>query len=104
MGQSSSTTKTIKNFLHLLTTFWRLAHLSKTTKNNSICHFVHLAKVDMFLTTKNNVAWHKILAKHCLPECMHGWWESLHINMVHNMTDLNSGTYQPGSMGVFSIN
>jgi len=33
-----------------------------------------------------------------------GWWESLHVTTVHNLTDQNSGVYQPGRAGVFSIN
>jgi len=65
---------------------------------------VNLAEVDVFLTTKNNVAWHKIPAQHHLHESTCGWWESLHITMANNMTDTNSSAYQPGGVGIFSIN
>jgi len=65
---------------------------------------VNLAEVDIFLTTENNVAWHKLPAQHHLHERTHGWWESLHITMANNMTDPNSGPYQPGRVGIFSIN
>jgi len=77
---------------------------AKVQKNDNIHHFVNSAEVDVFLTTENNVAWHKIPAQHCLHKRTCGWWESLHITMANNMADPNSGAYQPGSVGVFSIN
>jgi len=77
---------------------------AKAQKNDNIRRFVNSAEVDIFLTTKNNVAWHKLLAQHCLHKCTRGWWESLHITMAHNMTDPHSRVYQPGGVGVFSIN
>jgi len=54
--------------------------------------------------TENNIAWHKLTAKKRITECTRGCWESLHINMAHNTTDPNTGVYQLGSVGVFSIN
>jgi len=39
-----------------------------------------------------------------IPEHMQGWWESLHVTTAHNMTDPNSGIYQPGGVGIFNIN
>jgi len=63
-----------------------------------------LAQIDIFLTTENNLAWHKLLTNDRLHERMRGWWESLHMSTAHNTTDKNTGTYQPGGVGVFCIN
>jgi len=75
-----------------------------TKKNDNIHQFVNLAQIDIFLTTENNLAWHKLLTNDRLHERMRGWWESLHMSTAHNTTDKNTGTYQPGGVGVFCIN
>jgi len=77
---------------------------AKAQKNNNICCFVNSAEVSIFLTTENNMAWHKIPAQHHLHKQTCRWWESLHITMANNMMDPHSSAYQPGGVGVFSIN
>jgi len=61
-------------------------------------------EINIFLTTENNLAWHKLHSSNRLYEQTRGWWESLHILTAHNTTDSNTGTYQPGGAGIISIN
>jgi len=76
----------------------------KNQKNNNIHWFVNTAEIDIFLTTENNLAWHKLPSTSRLHEQTRGWWESLHVLTARNTTDKNTGTYQPGGVGVFCIN
>jgi len=78
--------------------------LAKHPKNDNIQRFVNSAEVDVLLTTENNVAWHKLTAQNRLNERTRGWWESLQVTTAHNMTDHHTAAYQPGGVGVFSIN
>jgi len=73
-------------------------------KKDNIQHFANSAEIDVFLMTENNIAWHKLSDKKRIQERMRGWWESLHVNTAHNTTDQNARAYQPGRVGVFSIN
>jgi len=78
---------------------------AKQQKNDNIRGFINLAEIDIFLTTENNIAWHKLPGGNRLPECTRGWcWESTNITTAHNTTDANTGKYQPGGVGVFSVN
>jgi len=77
---------------------------AKQQRNNNIRGFVNLAEIDIFLTTENNIAWHKLLGCNHLPEQTRGWWESLNITTAHNTTDNNTGKYQPGGVRVLSVN
>jgi len=104
MGGPPPPTKTTRHTTDLPTKLWQVAVDSKTTKNNNICHFINLAEIDIFLTTENNIAWHKLLGCNHLPEQTSGWWESLNCTTAHNTTDTNTSQYQPGGVEVFSIN
>jgi len=53
---------------------------------------------------ENNIAWHKLTAQNRLAERTRGWWESLQVNTAYNTTDTHTAAYQPGGVGVFSIN
>jgi len=77
---------------------------AKHQKNDNIRRFVNSAEVDVLLTTENNIAWHKLTGKNRITKRTRGWWESLQVNTAHNMTDPHTGAYQPGGVGVFSIN
>ncbi len=77
---------------------------TKNQKNDNIHQFVNSVEMDIFQTTENNLAWHKLPSNNRLHERTRGWWESLHVSMVHNTTDKNTGTYQPGGVRVFCIN
>jgi len=75
-----------------------------STKNDNIHRFVNSAEIDIFLTTENNLVWHKLPCNDWLQEQTRGWWESTHVSMAYNMMDKHTGTYQPGGVGAFSIN
>ena len=77
---------------------------TKQQKNDNIRGFVNSAEIDIFLTTENNIAWHKLPGGDRLPERTRGWWESINITTAHNTTDGNTGKYQPGGVGVLSVN
>jgi len=55
----------------------------KHQKNDNIRRFVNSAEIDIFLTTENNLAWHKLPSNDRLHKRTHGWWESLHISTAH---------------------
>jgi len=77
---------------------------AKHQKNDNIRRFVNSAEVDVLLTTENNIAWHKLTAKNRLTKQTRGWWESLQVDTAYNTTDPHTAAYQPGGIGIFSIN
>jgi len=77
---------------------------AKHPKNDNIQRFVNSAEVDVLLTMENNIAWHKLTAQNRLNKRTRGWWESLQVTTAHNTTDQHTAAYQPGGVGVFSIN
>jgi len=63
-----------------------------------------MKKIDIFITTKNNVAWHHILVLQQLPERTQGWWEALHLSLGYNKQDQNANPYQPRGVVILSCN
>jgi len=61
-------------------------------------------QIDIFLTTENNVAWHRIPVLQQLPERTQGWWEALHLSIGYNKQDQDANPYQPGGVAILSCN
>jgi len=73
-------------------------------KNQAIWQFLNEKTIDIFITTKNNVAWHHIPALQWLPERTWGWWEALHLSLSYNKQDHNANPYQPRGVAILSCN
>jgi len=73
-------------------------------KNDNIHLCFSDCQFDILVTTKNNIAWHRILATHRLHERTQGWRESCHINTAYNTNDPNANPYQPGRVAILSLN
>jgi len=81
-----------------LQNFGRWPQWNKHQKNETIRQYLNEKNIDIFVTTENNMAWHRIPPVQRLPEQMRGWCETSHLSIAHNKKD------QPGGVAILSRN
>jgi len=76
------------NMVHLaLQNFGGWPQWNKNQKNETIQQYLNKKNIDIFIIMENNMAWHQIPLAQCLPECMQGWWEVIHISIRYSRKD-----------------